>query len=208
MEEFIGYMVFSLVEGLALYAIIFYSLRIDLIKHLLPVIGAITVINLQSYIIREELSLSTISPVINLLITAIFIIVYLRIPLAWSLIMTIVGYIAFGLLQTAIVYLSFGFFSIHELSNLVWKSYLLQVLTGFIGFGLSYLTYKFGYGFTFELEKLRLRKEKILVSMGIASFILALLVIMLYKSVFSNLVVFAVFMFLAVIYYQRKDTEA
>jgi hypothetical protein len=207
MAEFLGYMFFSLVEGLAVFAFMFYIFRFDLFKYILPVIVVISVINLQSYFIREELTLLSISPVINLILTILFLAVYLRIPIIWSMLMTITGYIAFGVLQNIIVFISFGYLSIQEVQSSIWKGYLLQAFSGFIGFAIGWILYKRGLGFAFEFERLRYSWERISLIVVNLTFLVVLFIMMSFKSVFTNLLVLAFALFAFLIYSLKREVN-
>jgi hypothetical protein len=208
MEDFLGFIFFSTFEGITVLSLAFYIFRLDFVRYLLPSLAVIFVINLQNYFIREELSISWIAPVINLVITALYFATYIRIPLLWSLVLAISGYIGLGLVQTGIVNLSFGYLSLAESSDNIWKMYMVQTLSGFIGFAIGFLIYKFGYGFTFDFEHWRLSKEKLIVSSLIIVFIILLGVMMYYRDIYLNLLVFVLALVIFLLYtFKKEDAE-
>lgn len=207
MGEFAGYMLFSLIEGMAVFALSLYIFRFDLKKYLWPTVIVITAINLQSFVIREELSLKFISPVINIVFMLLFFTIYLRIPFLWSTLMTVTGYMAFGVIQNLFVFLSFGYLSIHEVQSTIWKGYLLQTLSGFLGFAIGWVLYQRGLGFAYEFEKLRFSWERVIIILVTIVFLIALAIMMYFKSVFTNLVVLAVSLFFFLIYSLRKEVN-
>jgi hypothetical protein len=91
------------------------------------------------------------------------------------------GYFAYVLLQVALVQLSFGFLSVDELALHPNKGYLLQTISSVIAIGGSRMFYTLGGGFTFDFEKLRLKREAIYVFTLIGSALL-LTVWLLYRG--------------------------
>ncbi|RKP49838.1 hypothetical protein D7Z26_18570 [Cohnella endophytica] len=205
MGTFLGYMSFSMIEGLAVYALILYIFRIQLMNFIWPVVLMITVTNLQSFFIRDELELTAISPIINIIFTILFLAIFIRIPIIWSMVMTITGYIAYALLQTLIILLSNGYLSLGQAQEYVWKGYLIQLIAGVLGTAIGWLLYKFGYGFSFEFEKLRLKWERILVILLLIGFLVGLVVMIYFKAIFANFVVLVVALLIFLSYSLRKD---
>ncbi|THF76226.1 hypothetical protein [Cohnella fermenti] len=207
MEDFLGYMSFSLIESFAVFSILFLF-RINLFKIMGVVVLVSTLINIQNFFIREELSLSGLSTIINVVLTTIFFIAYLRIPLIWSILITLSGALYVGAIQTVIIYSSLGYFSLHEVQDIAWKGYTVQALSGLIGMSIGWGFYKLGKGFTFELEKLRFKGERIFVVSLISAIIVVLGLMISFESIFTNLIIFVVSSALLVAYYLRKDLEA
>jgi hypothetical protein len=203
--EFGRYMFFSLVEGYAVLSLIFYIFRFNIKTYFWPCIFILLLINLQNYFIREELLLTSIAPIINLILTVFFLVIFVKIPFIWSMVMTVTGYITFGIIQTSILFLSFGYFSFQQTQQFAWKMYLAQLLSGVLGTFIGWLLYKRGYGFSFSFEKLRLKWERVFIGSLLSAFFLALVVMMAYKDVFINLIVLAITLFLLFIYAMRKE---
>lgn len=203
--EFVGFMFFSFIEGLSVYALILYLFRFDALKYFWHIFFILTFIDLQNYVIHNELSLNAAAPIINIVITVLFLTVFIRIPLLWSMVMTLFGYIAFSIIQSSIVFFSFGYFA--GKNELEWKAYLVQFLTGMIGIFLGWLLYKLGYGFSFSFEKLRFRGERMFIVLGTSAFLITLAVIILYKNIFINLIIFGIMLFVLLIFSLRKELE-
>ncbi len=205
MGTFLGYMIFSTFDGLAVYALILYIFRIQLMNYIWPVVLMITATNLQSFIIRDEFALTAISPIINVGLTILFLAIFIRIPIIWSVVMTITGYTAFIVLQTLLILLSDDYLSLSQLQEFVWKGYLLQSITGLSGVAIGFFLYKMGYGFSFEFEKLRIKWERIFVILLLLSCLIVLCVMMYFKQIFMNLLVFAIALFIFLSYSLRKE---
>lgn len=205
MGAFLGYMSFSLIEGLAVYALILSIFRFPFMKFIWPIVLMVTATNLQSFFIRDELALTTISPIINSVITILFLAIFMRIPVIWSMVMTVTGYLAFGVLQSSIIMLSNGYLSLGQAQEFVWKVYLIQLITGVLGTSISWLLYKLGYGFSFEFEKLRLKWERAFVILLLIGFLIGLGIMMYFKAIFTNFIVFAIALFIFLSYSLRKE---
>lgn len=204
--EFVGFMFFSFVEGLGVYALILYLFRFDLLKYFWQIFFVLNFIDLQNYIIREELSLGVFAPVMNLVITVLLLAVFIRIPILWSMVMTLTGYVAFMIIQSLLVFLSSGyFFGKYEV---LWKIYMVQYLSGMIGIFLGWLLYRLGYGFSFSFERLRFRGERMFMSLAMSIFLVTLTIIILYKNFFINLIIFGIMLFILLIFSLRKELDS
>jgi hypothetical protein len=205
MTDFIGFMLFSMFEGIAVYALSFYIFRFDLMKHIKPVLIMILLINCQNYVLREELSLSSIAPIVNLIITVFFLAVIVRIPLVWSMVMTLTGFISFAVIQTIIIFLSFGYLSPQETQVNQWRIYEGQLWTGVVGVSVGWIIYKLGYGFTYEFMKLKFKREQILLIILITFFLIVVGFMYIIRNVFINLLVFGVVLAVFLVYSMKKD---
>lgn len=163
MQDFLLHMFFSTIEGLSVYAISLYFFRYDLKKYLVPVLLVVTLFNLISFGLGFEPEFTDLSPIVGIIVTVLFLAVSVKIPIVWAMIVGVGGYFAFGLLQVSIVLLSGGYLSIEQVQTVLFKGYLLQTLTGFIGIYIPYLAYKFGYGFSFEFRPLAKKWETVLI---------------------------------------------
>jgi hypothetical protein len=201
-------MFFAMLEGYAVFSLAFFTYRIDLQRYLLPSFIIINLIDLQNYLIREEFRLNWAAPLSNLIIMILFITLYVRIPIIWSVIMSLTGYIALGVIQTAVYYLTFGTYPGSGINLFSWKVHEAQGLSGLIGVAIALLLYKLGYGFTFEFEKLRFRWEKLFITLLIFTFIISLIIMVSYRDYFVNLFVFGIALFLFLIYSLKKEAES
>jgi len=202
--HFLLFMLFSTIEGLSIYAVALYVFRFDLKKYFWHSLLIIEIINFQNYLTRENIeSLSYIAPIVNLIITALFFSTIVRIPLIWSFLMTIVGYSASIVIQA--VFINF-LFSLEEIKTDPIKGYLFQLLTGILIFISLYL-YRKGYGFTFDFEKLRFKKEHIIIILLIVAFVVFLGIMMQLLNVFVGLVGFVIALLIFLFYSIKKEAE-
>ncbi|MCQ6559743.1 hypothetical protein [Paenibacillus mendelii] len=203
--DFIWFMLFSTLEGIAVYALALYIFRYNFKRFVWHSLIIIELINLQNYLTREDLSsISYIAPIINILITILFLKIIVRIPILQSMFMTVVGYIVYMALQTFIISFSF---SLSEIQEDPLKGYLVQFLTGFFGTLIGWTLYRRGFGFTFDFERLRFKGEQLLVIVLIIGFIIALLLMMYFQDVYANLFGFLLSLFVFLFYSIRKEAS-
>lgn len=64
----IGFLLFSTLEGVAVFALILSIFKVKMIPYLWQAIFVNLIMNLQSYMLREEFSFSYLVPVVNMLL--------------------------------------------------------------------------------------------------------------------------------------------
>ena len=201
--DFLGYISFSTFEGFSVFALCLFIYRYNFFHYFWPCLFMNVVINLQSYFIRDELSLANLSPIMNLALTALFFILYFRIPALGSLAMLIVGFSGYMLIQTLII---ISGFSIAEIQHNINIGYIVQSLTGISGTSIGWVLYKFGFGFSFSFEKIRFRREKTFIVSFVVIFLVLLVVMMMFKAVFTNLLILVGALIVLLYYSFRKET--
>lgn len=203
--EPVGFMFFSTIETLALYYLIMSLFRFKWKWYLWQVLFVILLNNLQSYLLRNELGMANISPLILIFIFILFFSAVVRMPLILSIIATISGYVIFAVIQTIIVLLVFG--SISDIYASVGNGYFLQLLTSAVVFFIFSYAYRKGKGFTFDLDKLRLKLEDILLSVLILGFVIGISVLLYYNDILLNAVIFVIMSVFLLYYSTRKEKE-
>jgi hypothetical protein len=153
---------------------------------------------------RNELSLSHLVPLITILLFAVFFKAVVKIPLIWSVIVTVLGYVAYALLQTGLAKLLFG--SIAAAQGDLSNGYLLQFASGLITILLSVGLYKTGMGFKFDFERLRFKFEDVFMIILIVIFLVSVSVIFYYNDLWVNIVFFAAVMLFLLYYAIRRET--
>lgn len=149
--------------------------------------------------------MANISPLILILIFILFFSAVVRMPLILSIIATISGYVIFAVIQTIIVLLVFG--SISDIYASVGNGYFLQLLTSAVVFFIFSYAYRKGKGFTFDLDKLRLKLEDILLSVLILGFVIGISVLLYYNDILLNAVIFVIMSVFLLYYSTRKEKE-
>lgn len=174
--EPVGFMFFSTLEGVGLTALMLSIFRFKLTKFIWPALSTILIMNLQSYVLRNEFSLSFLVPIINVFLFILFITIVLKQPLIGAAIITLTGYFAFGLLEVSLLHIMFG--SISELDSSIINGYILQTTSFVIDTFLAWFLYRHGKGFSFDFEKLRFKRESLLLVVAILLTIIAFIIIM------------------------------
>ncbi|BBH18711.1 hypothetical protein Back11_00560 [Paenibacillus baekrokdamisoli] len=162
--EFFLFMLFSLIESIALFSISFALYRLKFTQYLSPSLIMMIIINLVSFYLRKEVELADYAPVAILVLLVLFMMAVVKMPAFWALFVSLSGILFFGLLQTVIIQLSVDYLSLGQIHTYAWKGYFLQTLTGLLGYSISNFMYKRGIGFSFEFVQ-PLFKRVTLISM-------------------------------------------
>ncbi|OMF99503.1 hypothetical protein BK147_07240 [Paenibacillus sp. FSL R7-0337] len=197
-------MFFSTIETLALYYLIMSLYRFKWRWYIWQVLFVILLNNLQSYLLRNELGMSNVAPLVLILIFIMFFTAVVRMPLVLSIIATISGYAMFAVIQTIIVLLVFG--SISNITGVA-EGYFLQLMTAVVVFAAFSYIYRKGKGFTFDLDKLRFKLEDILLSVLIFGFVIGVSVLLYYNDILLNVLIFLVMSAFLLYYSTRKERE-
>ncbi|WP_019909608.1 hypothetical protein [Paenibacillus sp. HW567] len=198
-----GFMFFSTIEGVGIFAMMMSFFRLKATDYTWPALFIILLMNLQSFVLRNDLNLSFLVPIINIMLFIFLLTVVIRIPIIWSSIIAIFGYLAFSIIQVLLVLLFFG--SISHSQTSVINEYGGQFISGSTSIFLAWFCFKLGIGFTFDFERLRLRWEGTLVALLIVIFFLLFSLIM-YKNEIGWYIFFFISAFAFLMYYSiRKE---
>lgn len=198
--EVIWFMVFSTFETLAIYSLIMTLLRFKTTEYIWQALIVMILANLQSFIMRNELQLDFLAPLITVLIFVFLFSAIIKIPVIWSAICTILGYMFYALIQVFYMLTLYG--SIEATHNHEIDGYVLQLLSSVTGLLISWIMYKYAIGFTYDLEKLRIKFEHILL-ISLIVVVLILLAILFYLNRLWLLllffgITFGIFLFYAI----------
>lgn len=198
--EVIWFMVFSSFETLAIYSLIMTLLRFKTTEYIWQALIVMILANLQSFIMRNELQLDFLAPLITVLIFVFLFSAIIKIPVIWSAICTILGYMFYALIQAFYMLSLYG--SIEATHNNEVDGYILQLLSSVTGLLISWIMYKYAIGFTYDLEKLRIKFEHILL-ISLIVVVLILLAILFYLNRLWLLllffgITFGIFLFYAI----------
>lgn len=195
--EPVGFMFFSIIETVAVYYLVMALFRFKTEDFIWEALFVSLLINLQSYILRNEFSLAFMVPLITVVTFMFFFKVIVRIPLIWSLITTILGYAIYAFLQIGLTILLFG--SIEAAQSSLSNGYLLQFASGLIAILTSMFLYRIGWGFKFDFERLRFKFEDLLVIALIIAFMILVSIIFYYNQLtiliffFTTIVMFLLY---------------
>lgn len=198
--EAVWFMVFSTFETLAIYSLIMTLLRFKTTEYIWQALIVMILANLQSFIMRNELQLDFLAPLITVLIFVFLFSAIIKIPVIWSAICTILGYMFYALIQVFYMLTLYG--SIEATNNHEVDGYVLQLLSSLTGLLISWIMYKYAIGFTYDLEKLRFKFEHILL-ISLIVVVLILLAILFYLNRLWLLllffgITFGIFLFYAI----------
>ncbi|KQO00733.1 hypothetical protein [Paenibacillus sp. Leaf72] len=196
MLEFILFMLFSIVEGFGILYLMLKIYRYDAASFY-PALLVVTLMSLQSFFLREELSLESIVPVINIFVFVIFLSVVIKIPFFAALIITGLGYFIFASIQGAIVN-TIPFFSLAEIKVHPYIGYLLQVITAGVNLSIAWGLNRMRIGFMESIsEKMRFPHEQRVVGGFIIVILLGFGFILHQRSELLNIIYY----FLAALFF-------
>lgn len=202
----LGFMFFSSLESFSWYAISMAIFRYKASDYAWQALFIMILMNLQSFLLRNNLELGYLAPVTSIIIFTLLFAAVVRIPLAGSFIMTISGFIVFAIVQTLIVTVVFG--SIAEAQSSTSSGYALQTMTAVIVYPLSLLLYKFGYGFSYDLQRLRFKFEDAMLVATIVVFLIGMTAVLYFNQIWFNIFFFAVTLLFFLYYAVRKERMA
>ena len=203
--ESMGFMVFSTIEAFAWCALCMSIFRFKISEYVWEALFVIIFMNLQSFVLRNEFSLSYLVPVINILFFTLLFTTVVKVSLLGSLSITIVGLTSFGVIQALIALMLFG--SIQGAQANVNYGYILQATTALIVLPLSWFLYRFGYGFSYDLERFRLKFERVAILATIIFFLIAITVVLYINQIWIVLFFFALSLLFFLRYAIRKERE-
>ncbi|MFD1776986.1 hypothetical protein [Paenibacillus rhizophilus] len=188
--EPVWFMVFSNLEAFAWCALCMAMFRYKTSEYVWPILIIITLMNLQSYILRNEFSLSYLAPTINILFVTLLFAAIVKESLLGSIIIAAVGFLGFGLIQALIAVTLFG--SISGVGASKTNGYVLQISTAIIVIPLSWFMYRYGHGFSFDFEKFRVKNEKLLLVTLILIFMIMITFVLYLNQIWNVIVLFVI----------------
>lgn len=205
MWEAIGFMLFSNLEAFAWCALCMTIFRFKASEYFWQILIVVTLMNLQSFVVRNELSLAYLVPMINVLFFVLLFTTVVRVPLVGALSMTIVGLIGFVLIQTVSAIMIFG--SVQAAQDTPESGYVLQTVTAFIVFALSWLLYRFGYGFSYDFNKVRFRFERLTIVALMVIFMIIVTTVLYLNDIWINIPLFGISLLFFLNYAIRKEKD-
>lgn len=201
-------MFFSTIEVLALISITLTVFRFKIVDYPWQALLVGIVMNLMSYVLRDQMDISSLAPISNVILLALLAAVFLRVPLVWSFIMSIIGMALYIIIQASIVAVSFGQLSISSADASAGQGYLIQSVTALIFFLASYILYKFGIGYAADFDKLHFKWERIVVLTMIVLITLSLGALLYYNELLLD-ILFLIIAFLFFFFYTtKKEVES
>ncbi|MGM1023392.1 MAG: hypothetical protein ACQEXV_23400 [Bacillota bacterium] len=177
MWEPMRFLLFSTAEAMAAFFLMTAMFRLKGIDYAWQALFISLLMNLQSYVLREEMSLSFLAPVINILLFSFLLATVVKVPIIWSSIISISGIFLYGMVQAILLASLFKGVETAQLPNTD-EGGLLQAITSALVFLISWFLYRFRIGFTFDFERLRLKWEHtivaflVLMSLAAAAFVM------------------------------------
>lgn len=201
MWEPIRFLLFSIVETFAAFVLMLTIFRVRALDYVWPALFIGLIMNLQSFILREETSLAFFAPTINIILFTLLITTVVRMPIIWAAIISITGIFLYTLFQAAIILMLFGTLTTEMQTSA--EGSLAQAVTSAWVLAISWFLYKFKIGFTADYENLRFKWEYVLVIILIIG-VLAACAFMFYVNNFFLSILFIALASAMFLYYALK----
>lgn len=206
MWEPIRFLLFSTAEAMAAFFLMTAMFRLKGIDYAWQALFISLIMNLQSYMFREETSLSYIAPIVNILLFTFLLTTVVKVPILWSSIISIAGVFLYGAVQAVLLVTAFKGLDSTHLQNSS-QGTLLQALTSALVFLLSWFLYRFRIGFTFDFEKLRMKWEHTIVAILIVMSLAAAAFVMYAADLVLITIYFALAAGMFLYYALKKERE-
>ncbi|MEK8215470.1 hypothetical protein [Paenibacillus sp. FSL L8-0463] len=172
-----------------------------------PSLTIVIFMSLASFILRNELSLYFVVPIINVVGFMFFIAIIFKQSTVGSAIISITGYFSYGIIQVLLAKLMYGNMQAIE-SNIV-NGYTLQFVSFFVCSVLSWYLYGHGYGFAVNFfDKFRFKFENIFIVSVIAVTIILFSVIMFKLDLTAMSILFLTSLIFFLYYSFRKEVQS
>ncbi|MMZ43870.1 hypothetical protein D1872_54400 [compost metagenome] len=206
MWEPIRFLLFSTAEAMAAFFLMTAIFRLKGIDYAWQALFVSLIMNLQSYMIREETSVSYLAPIVNILLFTFLLATVVKVPILWSFIISIAGVFLYGAVQAVLLVTAFKGLDSTHLQNSS-QGTLLQALTSALVFLLSWFLYRFRIGFTFDFEKLRMKWEHTIVAILIVMSLAAAAFVMYAADLVLITIYFALAAGMFLYYALKKERE-
>lgn len=196
MGDSLGFIIFSSFEGIGIYFLMMAMFRLKPVKHFKWFFPVLVIMVLQSLILRGEVHLPYVTPIVSVLLFVFFLATFNKLPLIWSFIVTLAGYTAFSVIQWGLLTLILG--SPEILQETTANGYILQCATTILELAIAAVLLRYRIGFIADFEKLKIPDEKyITIAFIVATMIgLGLVAISIY-AMFIVLTSFIYFLYFA-----------
>ncbi|TKH43418.1 hypothetical protein C1I60_14060 [Paenibacillus terrae] len=201
------FITFSVVESFAAFVLTLTIFRLKALDFQWQALVVSLLMSCQSFVLREELDLAFLAPVINILLMVLLITTVVKVPLIWSGILSVTGFFVYTLVQTILLVLMYSDVPMSELQGGTAMGSLLQAITSAVVLIASGLLYKFGIGFIAPFDKLRFKWEQNLVVVVIIGALVTVTVIAYLNDVWLNIAYFAMAAGLFLYYALKKERE-
>jgi hypothetical protein len=204
--EPVGFMFFSIIEGMGLVTLMLSIFRFKIMYYVWPSLTIVIFMSLASFILRNEMSLSYVVPIINIVGFMFFIAIVFKQSTVGSAIISITGYFGYGIIQVLLAVALYG--NMQKIETNVAYGYIIQTVTFLVCSVLSWFLYRNGYGFAIDFDRFRFKFENILIVSVIVISIILFAVIMYTLNLTAMSILFLVILIFFLYYAFRKEVEA
>ncbi|MFK0524723.1 hypothetical protein ACINKY_21215 [Paenibacillus illinoisensis] len=206
MWEPVRFLLFSSIETMSAFTLMLAAFRIKVKDFFWSGLFVSLFMNLQSYLLRGETSLSALAPAISTMIFAFLLVVVVKIPAMWSALIAVLGTFVYTVIQFVILKTLFAGVDTATLSTSIEGS-ALQLVTSIVVFGISYFLLKFKIGFTSEFDNFTLHWANIGVVVLIVIGLLGSTLMFYLNDLFLLTIHMAIVAILFLYYAIKKERE-
>mgnify|MGYP001281105552 CR=1 FL=1 len=196
---------FSLVETMGATAIILTLFRYKLTSYLLPAIAVNLLMAFQGLVLGGDYPISDYTPLINIILLSVFICKIVRVPMIWSFVVSVSGYMVSVVVQAGLVVLS-GY-PLAQLQSDSGKIYAIQTATSALLMIASYVLYKRGIGLSFQFKRLSFKSERAFVLFLIVGMTIAFGILLRYRAVYMDIICLVLALLVFAFYLLKKESK-
>ncbi|MCM3785644.1 hypothetical protein M3231_22000 [Neobacillus mesonae] len=182
-------MLFSSLETFALFILIITLFKINSVVYAKRVILVIMLINLQSYLLRNELNVDSLAPFVTIVILTLFFNIIVKIPLIPAAFRTILGFVMYEAIQSLLLMIMYQDIEVVTLDAS--SSYVLQTVSSALLIIITWLIYKYDFGFNYQYDKLKLKFEYWIVNALMLIFMILVSYILYMNQIWLNFMFFS-----------------
>jgi hypothetical protein len=149
--EFLLFVVFSSMEYLAIFAIMFALFRFEYKFYHNSVIFICGVLSFVSYSLRYGFEQEFLGPIVHILLIFAFLYYIFQVQVFYAGVMSVTGFLAYVIIQTiTLVILNFsGVIKFGEVQPNTWEGYLIQIISCLLAFSIIFLIKRKNFGFAY-----------------------------------------------------------
>ena len=206
MWEPVRFLLFSSIETMSAFALMLAAFRIKVKDYIWPGLFMSLLMNLQSYLLRSETSMASLSQGISIILFALLLVTAVKIPAMWSFGVALAGTFVYTIIQFGVLKTIFAGVDTSTLSTSIVGS-ALQLTTSIVVAGVTYFLLKFKIGFTHEFERFRFYwLHIVMVSLLVVALIGS--TVMFYMNDLNLLILHMIIMTVLLLYYSvKKERE-
>ncbi|WP_322924618.1 hypothetical protein [Paenibacillus campi] len=205
MLETMRFVFFSGVETFAAFTLMLSIFRLNPLHFFWPTSFIFLVFSMISYLLRDASQMSYIVPALSLIMFALLIKIFLSVPILWSAIIGLSGWLIYMVMQAFVILTLFGSFTPDmQFSG---AGTIIQIVSSAVAFSAAAFLQRFHIGFIADFERLRFKFEDISVLLFTCAALVAAAIAVYRNNLQHVIVLFIILAGLFIYYSIRKERE-